>query len=97
MCLLVDIKVKLRKEKDKIWYLDSHGRSPAELFLDQSVVKISATDTLCSWNVMDQMILVLKAQNNLSHLVHAHHLITSNLTSIHKIALFIRLHEESHM
>lgn len=60
-------------------YLELHGWGPAKLLLDEGVIRVAPTDPLRTRDVVDGQLPILKAQHDLSHLVHAHHLIASNV------------------
>ena len=68
-------------------YLQLHGWSPAKLLLDERVVRVTATDTLRAGDVVDRKLLVLEAEDYLSHLVHAHHFIASDVHRLTEIRL----------
>ena len=68
-------------------YLELHGWGPTQLFLDQSVVRVATSHALGARDVMDRQALVVKAQYNLRHLIHANHLITSNVNRLRKFRL----------
>lgn len=59
--------------------LELHCRGPAKLLLDKGVVRVAPTDPLRARDVVDGQLPILKAQDNLGHLVHAHHLIASDV------------------
>lgn len=66
-------------------YLQPHGGGPTEFLLDESVVRVSPSYTLWAGDVVDWELLILKTEDDLSHLVHAHHLITSNIHRLTEI------------
>ena len=68
-------------------YLQPHSRSPAKLLLNECVVWVAPTHTLRPGNVVDGQLLVLKAQDYFSHLVHADHFVTSNVYRLTEIRL----------
>ena len=68
-------------------YHQPHGWSPAKLLLDECVVRVTATDALGARDVVDGQLLVLEAQDYLSHLVHAHHFVTSDVYRLAEIRL----------
>ena len=68
-------------------YLQLHGWSPAKLLLDERVVGVAATDTLWAGDVVDGQLLVLEAEDYLSHLVHAHHFVASDVHRLTEIRL----------
>jgi hypothetical protein len=68
-------------------YLELHGGRPAELLLDEGIIRITPTDSLRARNVVDWEVLVIEAKYNLSHLIHAYHFITSNVDWLTEIRL----------
>ena len=68
-------------------YLEPHCRSPPELLLDKGVVRVAPADTLWTRDVVDRQLPILKAQHDLNHLVHAHHLVAPNVHRLAEIRL----------
>jgi hypothetical protein len=71
--------------KDTITYLQAHGWCPSKLLFDESVVRVAATYTLRTRNMLNRQFFVLKAQHYLCHLIHAYHLITANIQRLLEI------------
>lgn len=67
------------REKYCIAYLQPHRWSPAKFLFDQCVVRVAATDTLRTRNVMDGKVFILKTEYYFSHFIHAHHFIAANI------------------
>jgi hypothetical protein len=68
-------------------YLELHGGCPTKLLLDEGIIGITPTDSLRARNVVDREVLVFEAKYNASHLIHAHHFITSNVNRLTEIRL----------
>lgn len=66
-------------------YLEFHGWSPRKLLFDQRVVRVATSDALRTRNVMDWKVLIFKAKYYFSHLIHAHHFITTNIQGFSEI------------
>jgi hypothetical protein len=67
------------KRNKIVTYLELHCRGPAKLFLDEGVVRVAPTYSLWTRDVVDGQLPILKAENDFSHLIHANHLIASNV------------------
>ena len=78
------IYAKIYKISSKIaTCLELHGRGPAKLLLDEGVVGVAPADPLGARDVVDGQLPILEAQDDLGHLVHAHHLVAPN---VHRLA-----------
>ena len=70
-----------------ITHLQFHGWRPAKLLPDQRIVRVSASDTFWSRNVLDRQILALNAHHCVCHVIHGYHLITSNVKRLPEVRL----------
>ena len=78
------IYAKIYKISSKIaTCLELHGRGPAKLLLDEGVVGVAPADPLGARDVVDGQLPILEAQDDLGHLVHAHHLVAPD---VHRLA-----------
>lgn len=70
---------QLQNLNSMIPYLKSHCWCPAKLLFDQCVIRVATANSFWAGNVMNGEFLILKAEYHFRHLIHAHHLITSNV------------------